>query len=434
MQNSSSAHAGEVVRALVVVGAICFAAPVFATEGYFSHGWGTNSKAVAGADIAFSTGLMSAAQNPALLSYTPREIDFNIAWFNPNRMFEATADNTTFWPQGAKIHSGRPDFLIPTVGASIPINHKTNFALLVYGNGGMNTSYPASANGGAGVFGSGKTGVNLEQLFVSPTVAYNVNDKMSVGLAGIYAYQKFSATGLQAFGGMVADGNPDNLTNNGDDTSSGFGFKVGVEGKVCEKLSYGASYQPRMKMSAFKKYSDLFAEQGHFDIPETISGGVAYRPDEKSTWMFEVRRINYAGVKAVGNPMSNLFDGMMNSDPTKLLGGSDGVGFGWRDMTIYKLGYLYDAGDGAKWSLGISYGKQPVPSTETLFNILAPGVQEWQLTWGFSRQVNPNQEFHMSLMYSPNKAVTGQNPLSPGQTISISMLQLELELGCSWKF
>ncbi len=67
-----------------------------------------------------------------------------------------------------------------------------------------------------------------------------------------------------------------------------------------------------------------------------------------------------------------------------------------------------------------------------LFNILAPGVQEWHVTGGATYTLAGGSEVTVSLMYSPEKTVRGQNPFNTNQTIALSMHQWALEV--SWAF
>jgi long-chain fatty acid transport protein len=103
-------------------------------------------------------------------------------------------------------------------------------------------------------------------------------------------------------------------------------------------------------------------------------------------------------------------------------------------MTVYKFGAQWKQNADWTWRGGISYGKQPIRSSEVLFNILAPGVQEWHLTTGFTRTITDKDEVTFAFMYSPTKKVSGPNPLSPGQTIDLEMYQLSFQLGYSRRF
>ncbi len=83
---------------------------------------------------------------------------------------------------------------------------------------------------------------------------------------------------------------------------------------------------------------------------------------------------------------------------------------------------------------GLSYGAQPIESSQVLFNILAPGVQEWHLTTGFSYALTDHDDLSFAFMYSPLKSVTGPNPLSPGQSIELEMYQVSNQFAWSRQF
>ncbi len=171
-------------------------------------------------------------------------------------------------------------------------------------------------------------------------------------------------------------------------------------------------------------------------MPAAATVGVAWKNTPGSVLAFDVQHIWYSAVHSIGNPFANLLNGIANKKPNDLLGGSDGAGFGWRDMTVYKLGYQWQAG--REWTLrtGVSYGRQPIPSSEVMFNILAPGVQEWHFTAGVTKKIGRKSEFSLAAMFSPSKRVTGPNPFdAPGQqTVSLKMQQFELEASYALKF
>jgi long-chain fatty acid transport protein len=143
------------------------------------------------------------------------------------------------------------------------------------------------------------------------------------------------------------------------------------------------------------------------------------------TFSFDVTQILYSQIKSINNPMMpNL------TQSTGMLGMEDGAGFGWEDMTVYKFGLMYEGVPGWSFRGGYSYGKQPIPDSEVMFNILAPGVIEQHVTLGLSKVVC-NNEFSIGFMYALNKEVSGPNPMeAPGQqTIALSMNQWQIDFG-----
>ena len=414
--------------------------PATASDGYFAHGYGTKSKGMAGAGVALSLDPMSGTVNPASLALYGSGYDLGAALFTPFRSYSVDGAPSgapgTFGLGSGTVDSGNNAFGVPHFAFNKALDQKSSFNVMIYGNGGMNTTYPVSANGGAGTFYGGQAGVNLEQLFVSPGYARKVSTRTALGLSALLAYQRFEARGLSQFAGYVADGKADCLCDRGDDHSYGFGARLGVLHQVNNKLSVGAAYQTQLAMSRFTKYSDLFAGQGSFDIPPSLTAGMAWKTSSKSVIAFDVQQIWYSAVGAVANPLANLAAAAQTQNPSGLLGGNAGAGFGWRDMTVYKLGYQWDAAKDWTLRTGVSYGQQPIPSSEVLFNILAPGVQEWHLTLGGTKRMGKASEMSFAFMYSPSKTVRGANPLeAPGQqNIALQMHQFEAEASFGYKF
>jgi long-chain fatty acid transport protein len=428
--------------ALAIVAAALFSAPtsVRATNGYFSHGYGTKSKGMAGAGVALPQDALAPATNPAGVAFVGNRLDIGLSLFSPVRKYTVKGAPSgalgTFGLTPGTVKSRRELFIVPSLGFARTLTPNSAWGVAVYGNGGMNTTYPDSAGGGAGTFYGGPAGVNLEQLFIAPTYAMKWNANSAWGVAPVLAYQRFEAKGLSNFAPFVSDGNADNLTDRGVATSTGAGIKLGVQTQASQAITVGASYQTRIKMSRFKKYSDLFAEQGRFDVPATGTIGLAYRVTPTSVVAFDIQKIWYSKVAAVANPFANLFTLMGSGNPAYGLGGDNGPGFGWRDMTVFKLGYQTELNPAWTVRAGISRTRQPIPSSEVLFNILAPGVQEWHLTGGFTHPTGKDGEVSAAITFSPGKTVKGPNPMdAPNQqTIELNMHQLDVEIGWAKKY
>jgi long-chain fatty acid transport protein len=430
------------IIAVSVAAAVLSAAPAFATNGYFSHGYSTKEKGLAGAGAAYSQDALANATNPAGMVFVGDRMDVGLQLFSPSpRSYTVSGAPSgfpgTFGLAPESVDSENDYFLIPSFGYNMALDAVSSVGISVYGNGGMNTKYePTAANGNMGVFGAGTAGVNLAQLFTNATYARKLNDQHAVGASLIFAYQKFAASGLASFAGFSSD--PNNLTGNRNSYSSGFGFKLGYQGEVATGVRVGASYQSKMSMSEFDEYKGLFAEGGDFDIPSTYTVGVSFDVPNSGKVVVDVQKINYTDVASVSNPFMNMLTGCTPGAPATgagCLGGANGGGFGWEDMTIVKLGYQWNTGD-TDWRVGISKGKQPIPDSEVMFNILAPAVIETHFTFGMTRKMDNNQEFNFAAMYAPGNDVSGPNPMeAPGQqTIKLEMSQLDFQAGWAWKY
>jgi len=95
-------------------------------------------------------------------------------------------------------------------------------------------------------------------------------------------------------------------------------------------------------MSNLDKYKGLFAESGGFDIPSNWSLGVAFKPTPAWLVALDYERINYSDVDSVHN-RSNLILQCppFGANASNCLGGSNGAGFGWQSVNVWRLGVQY---------------------------------------------------------------------------------------------
>lgn len=411
-----------------------------ATNGYFSHGYGMKAKGMGGAATAMAIDAMGGANNPASMVWVGDRLDVGIDWFSPKREASRTgsalAGNVDFTEA-----SGSNNFYIPEFGYNHMLSNNMSLGITVYGNGGMNTSYMSgtsvatcAAMGGAPapsnpLCGSGELGVNLEQLIIAPTLAYKFNESNSVGITPLFVFQHFRANGLQAFGAISS--NPAALTNNGHDQSDGLGVRLGWQGKVADSVTLGATYSPKIDMSKFDKYAGLFAEQGDFDIPMNWNLGMAFDATPVIKVALDYEHIAYSGVKSINNSSVNP------AMPAALMGNSAGLGFGWGDVNVIKLGMEYKYDDALTLRAGINHGTNPIESTDVTFNILAPGVITDHYTLGATYALSKDAEVTVSYMHAQEKSVSGTtNPLyfPAGGIDTIKMYQNSLGIAYGMKF
>lgn len=409
------------IAALIAIAGLSTSA--FATNGYFSHGYGIKAKGMGGVGIAFPQDALAAATNPAGMAMVGNRADLGVDWFRPIRSTELA---TGFPPiNGNYDGSDTKNFLVPEFGYNRMLNSSLALGVSVYGNGGMNSDY----GNGIPLFGTGKAGVNLMQLFIAPTVAYKLAPNHAIGFSLNLAYQRFSVDGLQNFAGFSMS--PGNLTNRDNDTSKGIGFRIGYTGQLTNMVTVGATYQSKTSMSKFGKYKGLFAEGGDFDIPENYGVGIAIKATPALTVALDVVEIKYSDIKSIANPISNLFLG----NP---LGSKNGPGFGWDDMTVFKLGVSYEYSKNLTLRAGYNHGSQPIPTSQTLFNILAPGVVEDHLTLGATWTLANKDEVSVSYMHAFSKKVKGSGSIPagggfPGGEANLKMHQDALGISYSWK-
>lgn len=391
-----------------------------ATEGYFTLGSSPVQRSLAGAGVARGSEALSTTINPAGVASVGRQFQLGAEAFMPFRGYDGTA--TGFVPSGT-VESDSNFFLVPSFAYNLPLENGGVFNFSVYGNGGMNTTYPDGLGGCGSVFCGGEAGVDLIQLFASATYAQKFGN-VSVGIAPTLAVQGFKADGLGAFSAISMD--PTALTNNDYDISVGVGLRGGVEVELTQGLRVGVAGQTKMYMSEFEDYSGLFENGGDFDIPAMISAGVAVDVSPEVTVMADWRRIFYSDVGAIGN-----------ATDAGALGAPDGAGFGWEDVDAVKLGVEWRQSEVMTWRAGYSRNTNPIGSEDVTFNILAPGVVEQHFSIGGSRMLNDRDTLDFSLTYAPEVKVSGPEvtPMGPtGGTVEPFMHQLSASVGWTRTF
>jgi long-chain fatty acid transport protein len=384
---------------------------------------------MAGAGAALSMNTLAPATNPAANAFLGSRYDLGLGIFKPSRSYTVNGNPSgfpgTFGLTPGTFESDSNTFFIPHLGANWEVGESGAFGVAIYGNGGMNTSWPTA------VYYAGNAGVDLSQMFVAPTYAVKLGENHGLGLTAIGALQWFEATGVGSFAPFSTD--PANLSDNGKDYKLGGGFRFGYMGNLSPYFSLGGSYQTKIWMGKFEKYAGLFAEQGGFDIPANWVIGIAIKPTENFDIALDYQRVMYGDIPSIANPLLPALGACMMMDASQCLGADAGSGFGWQDMGTIKAGLQLRTESGWIWRAGYSYGEQPIPDSEMLFNILAPGVIEQHVTAGFSKAFG-TQEISFALMRGLSNTVSGPNPLDPPamQTIDLQMSQWEFEL--SWSF
>ena len=77
-------------RQLAALVAALLPFPVYATDGYFQHGYGMRAKGMGGASVAVTGDVFGGANNPATMAYAGNQFALGIDLFSPWRKAERT--------------------------------------------------------------------------------------------------------------------------------------------------------------------------------------------------------------------------------------------------------------------------------------------------------------------------------------------------------
>ena len=415
--------------------AMALSAPAFATNGIFVHGIGQSAKGAGGAGIAYPQDSLAAGTNPAGMSFIGNRADGGLEIFIPNRSLDAGNewDFSGFGPGFPDFSGGEggntPNaFLVPEGGYNMdmPNGSAWSFGVSMFGNGGMNATYDnhpqlelMKAFGILPQEAGVRSKIDLLQAFVMPTASYKINENHAVGISLVIAWQSFEMIN-DAFlinpqtGAFLAD---DDMNGAGHQNSWGVGGKIGWQGRINDYITLGATYQSRISMSKMDDYeTPLAADDGHLDIPATAGVGIAVNATDKLDILFDVVWINY-------------------SDDSGIIGiPTNEGGFGWDDMTVFKLGFVYEYNDELILRAGWNYAENPLPDSDPMdgfVSTVVPATVEHHLTIGFTKVINEDFSITGSYMHAFEKDHTaGSAPFLP---LTASMYQDSVGLSLNWK-
>jgi long-chain fatty acid transport protein len=204
----------KVTAALLATSLFAFNGTAMATNGYFTHGVGTDSKGMAGSGVGSpsNVGGIAAATNPALAVFADEKWQVGLSLFSPMRSYTtsqsfAQGQGGAFTLSQGSHDSKNEAFPIPYFAKNWKLANDSALSFIFYGRGGMNTEWDSgqsvltdpTGQGGApatlpGLYGGGKAGVDLMQAFMSLNYAGQVNDRFAWGIGPVVAIQMFEAS------------------------------------------------------------------------------------------------------------------------------------------------------------------------------------------------------------------------------------------------
>ncbi len=410
--------------AALLLGSAAISPLALATNGYFAHGYGIKSLGMAGVGFALPQDALAAASNPAATALVGDRLDLGVTWFRPDRSV-AISGSPVPGANGRYDGNDTEAFLIPEFGYTRQLDERLAFGLAVYANGGMNTDY--GRNPFAAYGSHGDAGVDLAQVFVTPSLAWRISERQTIGVALNYAYQRFEARGIDGFAAMSES--PAHVSDNGHDHSDGWGLRLGWNGRLSDSLTLGVAWSSKIRTGKFERYEGLFADHGSFDIPENYGIGLAWQATDRLTLAADVQQIDYSDVKAISNPVSVLFDGHR-------LGSEDGPNFGWEDIRVYKLGASYAVSPQLTLRGGYSWADQALDKGETFFNTLAPGVVREHLTFGATWAPVADHEISLFYAHAFSEELKGSDSIPQafgGGEVDLKMQQDSFGIAYAWK-
>jgi len=419
-------------RAALLAAAL-FPAATYATNGYQLIGVGAYQKSLAGAVTASPGSAMTAVSNPAGMARIGRRTDFSMEAFMPSRSVDFEAMG------GVAEQSAVGLYGIPALGWSAPVADGSNvyFGGGMFGTSGMGVDY-ASTSMAPGYYTdpaapttfvadpvSWEGYSNLSFWQMAPSLAWNVNQRYSIGLSLNIDYQAV-AFKQRVSADSTGDGNANMVLQNFDLSrgASGFGLGVGfgLLYDVTDSFTVGFNYKSKQQFAPMEfqlGWGDISDGPGmeapagtyrlDLDFPQQAAIGMAFDATPALTISADLKWIEWSDT--------------MNRLAVEGPGGmSVPMNPGWEDQTIYAVGVAYALNDKVNLRAGYNYAKAPFGASEVSRNLILPAIVETHYTAGIDIALNNHWQLALHYMQAPEKSMTApaDDTMAPGSRISLS--------------
>lgn len=410
-----------------------------AQAGHIMQGIGAQNMSMGGAATGQALDINGALHwNPAALTvFNDRILSVNAGLFYSSPEVKSTAPTPGGTMSGVT-KDARGVSIMPSLAyAWVSKNKKNHFGISAFGISGFGVTFPESATNPISMpqqyGGFGKVQSDYQLLQAGFTWAYQLSDKVSIGLA-----PTFNLSTLELLPNPIATPSSTKGYPGSDKTMAlGIGGQAGIYYQSGTGFKMGASYKSQ-------QYFDKF------DFDNTYADGSVAQPVSF--------RMNYPAIASAGLGYSNkLFDLALdyryvdykNTKGFKEKGWTSTAavaGFGWKSISVVSAGIQYKALKAMPFRIGYTYSSNPISSELAMFSMPATAIikHAFQLGFGFEagKKLTFNGVYHHGWsggytsgpLLSP-MMISGSNPYGavPGSNISYKMNTNLLMFGVNYK-
>jgi long-chain fatty acid transport protein len=386
----SARHIRTLVLACTSVAAVCLATSAATAGGLAVREQSTYGQGSSFAGIAAGGSLSSMFWNPATMTQAPGiQTEISVSGLFPYAA-NTPASTSTYIGLGGTNNSGNSS-AVPSGYASWQINPALWLGLSVNSPFGLSVSEPASwAGGGYGANNSGLSTYNA-----TPSVAYRINDWISVG-AGVqiqYAKADFGF-GYNALSGGLPPVPPAGLGGAG----WGYGFTGGITLTPLQNMIIGIGYRSGINQklngqlfvpAAIAGNSTAGSINTRINFADSVSAGLRYNFAPRWTALATVEWSNHSRIGTVVVYQPNGAVALANATPVTLP-------FQYRDGWFYSAGAEYQWTDRLTVRGGLGYEVSPV--TDSVRMPLIPDNNRMWASMGSTYKIS--KDLSVDLAYS----------------------------------
>lgn len=245
--------------------------------------------------------------------------------------------------------------------------------------------------------------ISLKAIYIQPTVAYKINDKLGIGAGFVYAYGTVKLAKSLNYGsgtGAELEG-----------TSSNMGFNLGVFYTPTEKLSVGLNYRSKVlaevkggdaTFSVPQSIQSLVPVNNKFDatlpMPGNLDFGLSYQASDKLLVSLELNWVMWSVYDTLTFEFEESGSRLNSSNPRL-----------YKDTFIPRLGFEYKLNDMVTLRAGGYY--DPSPTDENYFNPETVSLNTIAFTLGLS--VKPTEKLSIDVSYLQLSGLKAEKTYSP---------------------
>jgi len=309
-------------------------------------------------------------------------------------------------------HSGVS--MLPGIGTVYkPEDSKLTYGMGIFALAGGGVNFPGdngnpllSATGPLKKFILGPEESFMLSFAVSPTVSYQVTDRLAVGAGPMIDMAIVSFD--PAFFAQPAPNGLGQLVFPAGTHSHPFwggGFRAGLTYKILEGLTFGFSYMSpqwfeQWRFDSKDPNGNPTEVQTHATFPMIFSWGLAYSGIDRLLLAADLRYIDYKDALLFGTPVQN-------------------GGAGWNSIFALALGSRYKLSDRLSVQLGYLFNQNPVPNNLALFNTELPALTMHTITLGAYFQVNDAIGMSLAYEHGFKNSISGSVFNFPGASVSL---------------
>ena len=397
---------------LASVSLLALPSVVSATNGLNQIGFGTESVAMGGADIAVARDTSALNTNPAGLA----QIDGALA--DVNSAIGYTGNITHKDAHGNDTHNVNRFPLLGNLGYAQRLHDMPlTLGIGLFAQGGTGNEYQNLRT----AFGTvDDLSATLRLARVSPGIAWQVNDALALGLSLIGTYgdleqRLFPDTSYtdpldpgRSFYGYE-------LTEMQD---TGSGFKLGLMYRLNDWITLGAAYNSRIDLEfegeATVDFSALGLGKVHYadarvrnlDQPQELGIGAAIQARDDLLVSLELNWIDWSSAINGTTLTASAPDNALAPATLRVTDPNH-----WRDQYVVGIGFAYDLDSQTVLRAGYNYGRNPIP--EASLSPLLNTITEHHLAFGFGRELDAAWRIDGAFVWDIKASTRYNNPGLP---------------------